>query len=78
MTLAPLLFWLGVAASVVGIVGIILCEHRRAVKRRRDAEDLAAANATMDSWKPRPRHAERNRFGQYRKTYGRFTPSQRL
>lgn len=77
MILAPLLFWLGVAASVVGIVGMIVCERRRAAKRRRDAEDLAAVDSIIEGWRPH-RHSERNRFGRFRKTYGRFTPSQKL
>lgn len=77
MTLAPLLFWLGVAASFVGIAGIILCERRRAAKEKRDAENMAAVDSIIESWRPH-RHSERNRFGQYRKTYGRFQPTQRL
>lgn len=70
MILASLLFWLGVAASVVGIVGMIVCEYRTA-KAKRDAEDLAAVDSIIEGWRPH-RHSERNRFGQYRKVYCRF------
>ena len=68
-----------IASACCGL--LYLCDEwrlRRSAKRIQDAEDLAAANEVMDSWKPKPRWSHRDRFGRYKKTYGHFTPSIKL